>query len=78
MLVVLVVSEGRASACLIMLSTKHGNHWYHNNAIVMARLGFEPPTSRSRSGRSTTEQSGPITLGKNLHETLTKVITFIK
>ena len=64
--------------CLIMLSTKHGNHWYHNNAIVTARPEFEPPTSGSRSGRSTTEPSGPITLRKILHEMLTKVITFIK
>ena len=29
MLVVLVVSERRASACLIMLSAKQGSHWYH-------------------------------------------------
>ena len=29
MLVVLVVSERRASACLIMLSVKQGSHWYH-------------------------------------------------
>ena len=28
-LVVLVVSERRASACLIMLSAKQGSHWYH-------------------------------------------------
>ena len=25
----LVVSERRASACLIMLSAKQGSHWYH-------------------------------------------------
>ena len=29
MLVVLVVSERRASACLIMLRAKQGSHWYH-------------------------------------------------
>ena len=29
MLVVLVVSERRASAYLIMLSAKQGSHWYH-------------------------------------------------
>ena len=29
MLVVLVVSERRASACLMMLSAKQGSHWYH-------------------------------------------------
>ena len=29
MLVVLVVRERRASACLIMLSAKQGSHWYH-------------------------------------------------
>ena len=29
MLVLLVVSERRASACLIMLSAKQGSHWYH-------------------------------------------------
>ena len=53
MLVVLVVSERRASAFLIMLSAKQGSHWYHFNAFGMARPGFEPKTSRSRSGRST-------------------------
>ena len=49
----LVVSERRVSACLIMLSAKQGSHWYHFNAFGMARPGFEPTTSRSRSGRST-------------------------
>ena len=29
MLVVLVVIERKASACLIMLSAKQGSHWYH-------------------------------------------------
>ena len=53
MLVVLVVSERRASACLIMLSAKQGSHWYHFNAFGMARPGIEPTTSRFRSGRST-------------------------
>ena len=53
MLVVLVVSERRASACLIMLSAKQGSHWYHFNAFGMARPGIEPTTSRSRSGLST-------------------------
>ena len=53
MLVVLVVSERRASACLIMLSAKQGSHWYHFNAFGMATPGIEPTTSRSRSGRST-------------------------
>ena len=28
-LVVLEVSERRASACLVMLSAKQGSHWYH-------------------------------------------------
>ena len=36
MLVVLVVSERRASACPIMLSAKQGGHWYHFNAFGMA------------------------------------------
>ena len=53
MLVVLVVSERRASACLIMLSAKQGSHWYHFDAFGMARPGIEPTTSRFRSGRST-------------------------
>ena len=53
MLVVLVVRERRASACLIMLSAKQGSHWYYFNAFGMARPGIEPTTSRSRSGRST-------------------------
>ena len=52
MLVVLVVSERRASACLIMLRAKQGSHWYHFNAFGMARPGIEPTTSRPRSGRS--------------------------
>ena len=35
MLVVLVVSERReASACLIMLSTKQGSHWYSEVAFI--------------------------------------------
>ena len=41
----LVVSERRASACLIMLSAKQGNHLYHFNAFGMARPGIEPTTS---------------------------------
>ena len=49
----LVVSERRASACLIMLSAKQGSHWCHFNAFGMARPGIEPMTSCSRSGRST-------------------------
>ena len=49
MLVVLVVSERRACACLIMLSAKQGSHWYHFNAFGMARPGIEPTASRSRS-----------------------------
>ena len=54
MLVVLVMNERRASACLIMLSAKQGSHWYHFNAFGMTRPGIQPTTSRSRSGRSTT------------------------
>ena len=51
----LVVSERRASVCLIMLSAKQGgSHWCHFNAFGIARPGIEPTTSRSRSGRSTT------------------------
>ena len=55
MLVVLGVSNRRASACLIILSAKQGSHWYHTifSAFGMARPGIEPTTSRSRSGRST-------------------------
>ena len=48
-----------ASACLIILSTKQCSHWYHFNAFGMVRSGFEPMTSRSRSGCSTTEPPGP-------------------
>ena len=47
----LVVSERRASACLIMLSAKVATGTIVN-AFGMARPGFEPTTSRSRSGRS--------------------------
>ena len=54
------VMRREASACLIMLSTKQGSHWYHFNAFGMARPGFEPTTSRSRSGCSTTEPAGPV------------------
>ena len=42
MLVVLVVSERRASACLIVMKAKQGSHWYHCfNAFGMARPGIE-------------------------------------
>ena len=54
------VRRREASACLIMLSTKQGSHWYHFNAFGMARPGIEPTTSRSRSGCSTTEPAGPV------------------
>ena len=54
------VRRREASACLIMLSTKQGSHWYHFNAFGMARPGFDPSTSRSRSGCSTTEPVGPV------------------
>ena len=54
MLVVLVVSERRASACLIMLSAKQGSHCTTIfNAFGLARPGIETTTSCSRSGRST-------------------------
>ena len=56
---VLVVSERKASACLVMLIDKQGSHWPHFNAFGMARTGIEPWTSRSRSGRSTIALSGP-------------------
>ena len=52
------VRRREASACLIMLSTKQGSHWYHFNAFDMARPGFEPTTSGSRSGCSATEPQG--------------------
>ena len=54
------VGRREASACLIMLSTKQCSHWYHFNAFGMARPGFEPTTSRFRSGCSTTEPPGPV------------------
>ena len=49
MLVVLVVSKRRASACLIMLSGKQGSHLCHFYDFGMARPGLEPTSSRSRS-----------------------------
>ena len=52
------VRRREASACLIILSTKQGSHWYHFNAFGMAWPGIEPTTSRSRSGCSTTEPAG--------------------
>ena len=59
----LVVRYFVRRTCLIMLSTKQGSHWYHFNAFGMARPGFEPTTSRSRSGCSTTEPAGPVSVG---------------
>ena len=58
MLVVRYLLGEEASACLIMLGTKQGSHWYHFNAFGMARPGSEPTTSRSRSGCSATEPQG--------------------
>ena len=57
------VRRREAGACLIMLSTKQGRHWYHFNAFGMARPGFETTTSRFRSGCSTTEPAGPVKSG---------------
>ena len=62
---VIFVRRREASACLIILSAKQGSHWYHFNAVGMARPGFEPTTSRSRSGCSTTgllQDSGTLTI----------------
>ena len=53
MLVVLVVSERRASACLIMLSPSKVAAGTIFNAFGKVRPGIEPTTSRSRRGRST-------------------------
>ena len=55
------VRRREASACLIMLSTKPSKVATGAifNAFGMARPGFEPTTSRSRSGCSTTEPQGP-------------------
>ena len=45
------VRRSEASACLIILSTKQGNHWYHFfNAFGMARPEFEPTTPDPEAG----------------------------
>ena len=54
------VMRREASACIILLSTKQVRHWYHFNTFGRARPGFEPTTSRSRSGYSTTEPLGQL------------------
>ena len=46
-----------ASFSLLMLSGKQGRHWYYFYVFGMMRRGFEPATSRTRSGRSTTRLS---------------------
>ena len=56
------VRRREASACLIMLSTKQVATGTIFNAFGMAQPGFEPTTSRSRSGCSTTEPAGPVSL----------------
>ena len=40
MLVVLVVSERRASACLIILSAKQSSHWYHFKRLWYGAAGI--------------------------------------
>ena len=57
LIVVLVVSERRASACLMMLSAKQGSHWYHFNAFGMALDGVSPSVFRCTS---TLMETGPI------------------
>ena len=61
------VRRREASACILMLITKQGSHWYHFNAFGMTRPGFEPTTSQSRSGCSTTE---PVGLEKGLPDSV--------
>ena len=62
MLVVLVVSERRASACLIMLSAKQGNHWCHFNAFGMARPEIELTTPAPEADALPFALSGPVYL----------------
>ena len=75
------MSERRASDCLIMLSTKHGNRWYHINAIVMARPGFEPPDlplpKRTLGSDNSAKKKMNETLKKSYHVKLYKVIVVL-
>ena len=60
-----------------MLSTKQGSHWYHFNAFCMVWPGFEPTTSRSRSGCSTTEPPGPVSMDASFYRILPSEVFFL-
>ena len=56
----LVVSERRASAFLIMLSAKQGNHWYHFKPLVWRGKVSNPRPPAPEADALPLELSGPV------------------
>ena len=67
----LVVSERRVSACLIMLSTKQVSHWYHFNAFGM---GSNPRPPALEADALPFALSGPVSWSRCLYFVLTSVL----
>ena len=65
-LVVLVVSERRASACLIMLSVKQGSHWYHFNAFGTGGRDSNPRHSAPEADALPFALSGPVLISTKI------------
>ena len=76
-LVVLLVSERRASACLIMLSAKQGSHWFHFlTPLVWRDQGSNPRPPAPEADALPFALSGPVkdSLIAHMHRTFIKAV----